>query len=199
MTQIPVLTTPDFSIPFTLEKNAPSSAMDVILLQNTHPIAYYSKVLCPRLQRAFTYFCELHIITVSVCKWRHYLLGNSFTILTNYKSLKDIMLQVIQTPKQQTYMSKILGYDYTIKYKVGSTNVVANALSRILAPEEMHLFSLSMSNSVILGKFRQALVQDPQYDALLRQIHQQPETRPDLSMHKDVIFRQGNIWLPFTT
>jgi len=109
------------------------------------------------------------------------------------------MLQVIQTPEQQMYMSKILGYDYTIKYKVGSTNVVANALSRIPAPEEMHLFSLSVSNSVILGKFRQALVQDPQYDALLRQIHQQPETHPDLSMHKDVIFRQGNIWLPFTT
>ena len=65
MTQIHVLTTPDFSIPFTLEKNAPSSAMDVILLQNAHPIAYYSKVLCPRLQRAFTYVRELHVITVS--------------------------------------------------------------------------------------------------------------------------------------
>ena len=43
------------------------------------------------------------------------------------------MTQVIQTPEQQVYLSKLLGYDYTIQYKSGSSNMVANALLRIPA------------------------------------------------------------------
>lgn len=39
------------------------------------------------------------------------------------------MSQVIQTLEQQNYLAKLLGYDYEIKYKPGSTNVVADVLS----------------------------------------------------------------------
>lgn len=49
--------------------------------------------------------------------------------MTNHWSLKELMAQVIQTPEQQIYLSKLLGYDYTIRYKPESSNVVADALS----------------------------------------------------------------------
>ena len=52
------------------------------------------------------------------------------------RGLKDQMLQVIQTPGQQTYLSKLLRYDYTIKYKFDSSNTVTNTLSRILAAKD---------------------------------------------------------------
>lgn len=105
MTQAPVLVTPNFSLPFTIETDASSSAMGVVLTQQGHPIAYYSWVLCPRLQRTSAYVRELHAITSAVRKWRHYLLGTSFTILTYHKSLKDLMSQEIQTLEQQTCLS----------------------------------------------------------------------------------------------
>ena len=95
MVQAPVLANPNFSRPFTIETDASASAMGAVLLQDHHPIAYHSKVLCPRLQRASTYIRELHAITSAVRKWRHYLLGTSFTILTDHRSLKDLMSQVI--------------------------------------------------------------------------------------------------------
>ena len=69
-------------------------------------------------------------------QWCHYLLGHPFVIFTDHRSLKDQMLQVIQTPGQQTYLSKLLRYDYTIKYKFDSSNTVTNTLSRILAAKD---------------------------------------------------------------
>ena len=60
MTETPVLANPNFLIPFTLETDASSTAMGAVLLQEGHPIAYYSKALCPRLQRASAYVRELH-------------------------------------------------------------------------------------------------------------------------------------------
>ena len=50
MTQAPVLTTPDFTIPFTFETDALGTTMEAVLLQNSHPIAFFSKQLCPGLQ-----------------------------------------------------------------------------------------------------------------------------------------------------
>lgn len=97
MTTTSVLATPNFSILFTLETDACGTAMGVVLLQNSRPITYFSKVFCPRIQRASTYVHELHAITVVVRKWSHYLLGSPFIILTDHRSLKDLMTQVIQT------------------------------------------------------------------------------------------------------
>lgn len=39
------------------------------------------------------------------------------------------------TPSQQKWISKLLGYDFTIEYKSGKNNAVADALSRVHYPE----------------------------------------------------------------
>lgn len=50
---------------------------------------------------------------------RHYLLRRKFTIETDQKSLKELMTQIIQTPDQHHYLTKLLGFDYDILYKLG--------------------------------------------------------------------------------
>ncbi|XP_028199369.1 uncharacterized protein LOC114383841 [Glycine soja] len=57
---------------------------------------------------------ELCAITTAVKKWHQYLLGHPFVILTDHHSLKELMTQVVETPKQQTYLAILLGYDYHI-------------------------------------------------------------------------------------
>lgn len=126
-------------------------------MQRDHPIAFFSKPFCPRLLRASTYVRELHAITTAVRKWRQYLLGHPFIILTDHKSLKELMSQVVQTPEQQIYLSKLLGYDYTIQYKVGKSNIVADALSRIQEDTEGKFFILSMPHFTFLEQLRNSL------------------------------------------
>lgn len=84
MTTAPLLTPPDFTIPFCLETDASGVAMGAILSQRAHPIAFFSQLLCPRLQRSSTYVRELHAITSVVRKWWHYLLNHHFIIITNH-------------------------------------------------------------------------------------------------------------------
>ncbi|WVY94508.1 hypothetical protein V8G54_033596 [Vigna mungo] len=124
VTQAPVLILPDFSIPFVLETDALGSAIGAILIQNKHPIAYFSKKLNPRLQRQSAYAREFFAITEVVAKFRHYLLGHKFVIRTDQRSLRSLTEQAIQTPEQQKWLHKLLGYDFMIEYKSGKDNVV---------------------------------------------------------------------------
>nr|KYP42018.1 Retrovirus-related Pol polyprotein from transposon 297 family [Cajanus cajan] len=134
MMEASVLALPNFSKPFIIQTDASGTTMGVVLVQDFHLIAYFSKVFCPRMAKASAYIRELHAVTSAVKCWRQYLLGSSFIIQTDQKSLKELLTQVIQTPEQQYYLAKLLGYDYEIQYKPGKLNVVADALSRSTGP-----------------------------------------------------------------
>ncbi|VFR01482.1 unnamed protein product [Cuscuta campestris] len=90
----------------------------------------YSRKLGPRRRAASTYHKELYAIVEAVQKWRQYLLGREFVIRSDQRSLKELLSQVIQTPDQQFYIRKLMGYTFRIEYKSGSSNKAADALSR---------------------------------------------------------------------
>lgn len=81
-----------------LHTDASGYGMGALLLQEGHPIYYFSKKICPKLQNASTYVHEFTRYYGCCSKWHHYLLGRNFTTETDQKSLKDLMIQVIQTP-----------------------------------------------------------------------------------------------------
>ncbi|KAL1534405.1 hypothetical protein AAHA92_30586 [Salvia divinorum] len=130
MTRAPVLHLPDFSRTFYLETDASDFGIGAVLMQDGHPLAFFSKKLGPRRRSASTYHKELYAIVEAVQKWRQYLLGREFVIRSDQKSLKELLQQVIQTPEQQLYVRKLMGFKFTIEYKTGAANRVADALSR---------------------------------------------------------------------
>lgn len=103
---------------------------------------------------ASTYVRELCAITAPVKKWRQYLLGHHFVILTDHHSLKELMTQVVQTPEQQMYLARLMGQDYSIQYHTGSTNIVVNALSRIPENLSSSLLLLSVPCFTFLEKLK---------------------------------------------
>ncbi|GAU31589.1 hypothetical protein TSUD_54120 [Trifolium subterraneum] len=129
MSEAPVLSLPNFEEKFILETDASGTGMGAVLIQQNHPICYFSNQFFPRMVQASTYVRELCAITTAIKKWRTYLLGNTFIIYTDQRSLRELMTQVIQTPEQQFYLAKLLGYSYEIVYKPGPQNRVADALS----------------------------------------------------------------------
>ncbi|VFQ77888.1 unnamed protein product [Cuscuta campestris] len=130
MVTAPVLQLPDFNLTFYVETDASDAGIGAVLLQRGHPLAFFSKKLGPRRRAASTYHKELYAIVESVQKWRQYLLGREFVIRSDQRSLKDLHGQVIQTPEQQFYIRKLMGFKFRIEYKTGASNKVADALSR---------------------------------------------------------------------
>lgn len=81
------------------------------------------------MQKQSAYVCELYALTEAVHRFRHYLIGHCFIICTNQKSLKHLCSQEIQTLEQQKWVSKFMGFDFSIEYKLEVDNVAIDALS----------------------------------------------------------------------
>jgi hypothetical protein len=126
----PVLTLPDFSKKFVVETDASGKGIGAVLMQDQHPIAYISKSLGPRQQALSVYERELLAIVYVVQKWGAYLSHAPFIIKTYQKSIKHILEQQLNTPFQQVWVAKLMGFEFEIHYKEGVSNVAADALSR---------------------------------------------------------------------
>lgn len=109
-------------------------AIGAVLSENNHPVTFFSGKMCPRMCSSSTYVWGLFTVTEAVKKWHRYLLGNTFKIFTDHKSIKSLMAQSIQTPEQQKWLTKLMGYSSEICYKPGRDNFVADALSQMLDP-----------------------------------------------------------------
>ncbi|KAJ9538204.1 hypothetical protein OSB04_030937 [Centaurea solstitialis] len=72
---------------------------------------------------------ELVATVLAVWKWRPYLLGRHFAVRSDQQSLRCLLERVVE-PEYQRWMSKLLGYNFSIVYKPRSVNKVAEALSR---------------------------------------------------------------------
>lgn len=129
MTKAPVLTLPDFAKPFVLQTDAWGIGIGLFTFKGY--IIYLILVKNSALNyKIYQLMFVNYMPSFYFHKCGHYLLCRNFTVRTDQKSLKELMSQVIQIPNQHYYLTRPLGYDYSIVYKPGRTNQVANALSR---------------------------------------------------------------------
>jgi len=157
--------------------------MGAVLSQKGHLIAYFSKPFTKKLLTASTYVRELFAITSTVKKWRQYLLGHPFTIITNHRSLKDLLTQVIQTPEQYMYLACLMGFDYQIQYRSGAHNQAADALSRSPEYSASTFLILSVPYLTFLEELRHQLATHQQYCRQRQDILDSPATYPDFTIN----------------
>ncbi|MCH79343.1 hypothetical protein A2U01_0000091, partial [Trifolium medium] len=192
MTTSPVLILPNFSLPFEIECDAAGRGLGAVLMQNKQPIAYFSKALSEGNLTKSVYEKELMALVLSIQHWRHYLLGRSFVVYTDHKSLKHFLQQKISSPDQQCWLSKLLGYQFEVKYKPGPENKAADALSR--CHDEMELNVIVSSPTWLEG---QRLLQEVSQDAYIQQIIQEvtkaPNSKPGYYIKQGNLFYQGRL------
>jgi hypothetical protein len=99
-------------------------------MQEGRPIAYLSKALKGRALPMSTYEKELFALVTTIQKWRPYLLGQSFVVKIHQQSLKFLLEEKVGPLFQQKWITKLLGYDFTVECKKGVENQVVDALSR---------------------------------------------------------------------
>ena len=123
-----VLAFTDFNQPFHIYTDASDYQMGAIIVQNNKPIAFYSKKLTPAQTRYTTTEKELLSI-VAVCKeFRNILLGQELVIFTDHENLT---YKHFNTPRVMRWRLFLEEYSPDIKWLKGSTNLVADALSRL--------------------------------------------------------------------
>ncbi|KAL0394552.1 UNVERIFIED_CONTAM: Transposon Ty3-G Gag-Pol polyprotein [Sesamum latifolium] len=136
-------------------------------------------------------------IVAAVAKWQPYLIGRHFTINTDHQSLKNLMEQRISTPSQQRWIAKLLGYDYTLTYKKGQENTVADALSRVphsLSIENGSLHHLSCVDNEVLEHVKASWGSDDRVQKIIQLKEQDPTAKPQYTWQNGVLIRKERIW-----
>jgi hypothetical protein len=195
----PVLRLPDFTKPFTIECDACGSGIGAVLMQEGQPIAFFSQALKGRALFLSTYEKELLSLVTSVQKWRPYLLGQPFKVRTDQQSLKFLLEQKVGTISQQRWVSKLLGYDFTIEYKRGKDNRVADALSRQFEDNSLAEYAtislISFPTPDWTVELKQSYLQDPATQTLLTKLQTGDHPPKGYSLQQGLILRKGKIYV----
>jgi len=91
-------------------------------------------------------------------------------VRTDHYSLKFLLDQRLATIPQHHWVGKLLGFDFSVEYKPGATNVVADAHSR-RDTDEGSILAISGPRFDFIDRLRQAQDVDPALVALRDEIN----------------------------
>jgi len=130
LTNAPILALLDFTKPFELECDASGVGIGVVLIQDGHPIAYFSEKLHGVTLNYPTYDKELYALIRALQTWEHYLVSQEFIIHSDHESLKYLKGQHKLNKRHAKWVEFLEQFQYVIKYKKGKSNIIVDALSR---------------------------------------------------------------------
>ncbi|XP_051148684.1 uncharacterized protein LOC127263617 [Andrographis paniculata] len=130
LTNAPILAIPDFTKPFELECDASGIGIGAVLMQGKKPIVYFSETLSGAALNYSTYDRELYSLVGALQTWQHYLRSQEFNVHTDHESLKHLKSQQKLRKWHARWVAFVDTFPYSIQYKKGKENVVADALSR---------------------------------------------------------------------
>ncbi|GMF47792.1 unnamed protein product [Phytophthora fragariaefolia] len=134
LTGRPVLAYPDFSRPFKLVTDASQVRLRAALTQDQgkgeQPVAYASKVNSPTVAKYSITDLECAAVIWAVKLFRPYLYGRHFELGTDHAALKWLTTWKDLTGRLHRWALQLQEYNFTVVYRPGAGNVVADAMSR---------------------------------------------------------------------
>ena len=119
---------------FVVETDASESAIAATLSQNGRPVAFYSRTLSASECRHSSVEKEAYAVIEAVRKWRHFLLGRHFQLVTDQRSVSFMFDSKghgkVKNEKTARWRVELACFSYDIVYRPGSENTVADAFSR---------------------------------------------------------------------
>jgi len=108
-------------------------------------------------------------LVIAVERWRPYLLGRHFIIITYHFGHKYIIEQKITTSFQSKWLPKLMGFDYEIIYKQGKDNMSADGLSRIPSAQLMTI-TISTLKTDLLDRIKGSWLHDEKLQSLVHNL-----------------------------
>ncbi|GFT44426.1 transposon Tf2-11 polyprotein [Trichonephila clavipes] len=149
LSQQPVLSIFNQNSPTEIHTDASIDGLDAVLLQKSihdnqfHPVFYMSKKTSDH-ERKYTSF-ELEVLAVveALKKFRIYVLGTSFKIITDCDALVKTLSKKELNPRIARWALYLQEFNYTIEHRTGSKMAHVDALSRpphcMLIQNSVHL------------------------------------------------------------
>lgn len=179
LTSAPVLASPDFSQPFIIQCDASDYGVGAILYQDCdgleHPIAYASKALTKTQKNYSVTEKELWAVIFGIEKFRGYVMGTEFTVVTDHASLKWLSNFSNPSGRLARWLMRISQFKFQVVHRKGALNVVADALSRSV-PEVAVLDT---------SKFKP----DEWYTSMLRRVQDHPEDFPSFRVENGILYK----------
>ena len=140
LTTAPIITPPDWSIPFELICDASDYALGAVLGQRKnkqpHVIYYASRTLNDAQLDYSTTEKELLAVVFALDKFRSYPIGTKVIVFTDHAALKYLFTKKEAKPRLIRWMLLLQEFDIEIRDKKGCENVVADHLSRMVREED---------------------------------------------------------------
>ena len=140
MSEKPILAYPNFDAQFILYPDASQFGIGAVLSQKDnnqreHPIHYASRSLNTAERNYSTIERELLAIIYATDKFRYYLYGKKFTIITDHNPLVYLNNITLSSERLTRWRLKLAEYDFDIVYRKGKANANADAMSRVESTE----------------------------------------------------------------
>jgi len=159
LSSTPVLTCPDFSQQFVLQVDASNEGLGAVLTQDRtgreKVIAYASRLLSDQERNYTTTEKECLALVWAVRKFRPYLEGYRFIAITDHVALRWLMRLQEPSGRLARWIMDLQQYDFTIEYRKGTLNKVADALSRQVARKDDAVVPVGIAEIVREGLARE--------------------------------------------
>jgi hypothetical protein len=127
----PILALPNIQQSFEIETDTNIYAMGAILMQYHKPICYHSETFNQDIVNYPTNDKELYALVQRVNKWKKYLLGKETIKHTDHQPLHYLQEHTkLQQSQHYIWMGFLQQFHLVIKYKKGTSNKVADMISR---------------------------------------------------------------------
>jgi hypothetical protein len=204
LTSPPVLIPPNPLEKFHLFCDASNLAVGAVLqqLENDHfrPCGYVSYSFSKAELNWDTREKEIFAIKFALEKWKHLLLGVSFELYTDHQSIKYFRTTPFFKPKLHRWFEFINQFDFNIHHIPGSSNIVADALSRQSTNENLTFECNTISTEDSPTKWKQAYLEDPAWTTIFNELESLPNhSKGEFKLLQGYIMNsRGRIEIPRT-
>ena len=118
-----------------LESDASDYAVSASLNQNGKPVAFFSRTLNSHEKHHHSVEKEACAIVEACRRWRHYLTGRRFLLITDQEAVSYMFSKngsrgKMKNDKIQRWKIELSCFDFDIKFRPGKENVTADCLTR---------------------------------------------------------------------
>lgn len=180
------------------EVHTDASAIGIagILLQyqtddRLHPVIYFSRQTRYPETKYHSYELETLAVVEAVKKFRSYLLGIKFTVITDCNALKTSNEKKQLIPRIARWWLQLMEFNFDVKYRPGGRMKHADALSRnpCASKEDEIILHIEQADWVLAGQLTDRKIQE-----IHKVLSKPPETEEERQVYQNYTLRNGRVY-----